>query len=319
MAGRSSSRFEVVGVQAGLEPGPKASQAELVLDARGVVGDADAGSGHRQLLLLPVERLGPTAGRGGPSLVPGELGEHLSVRGLEPRDVGLLDSLTIGAVRLEVTQVGRRRSHGHPGRRAPTPVPSEAARLLDEDAIYLRVVEGGHVAPGAGGRHEARPFRVRVVTLSDRASRAEYEDRSGPRLVELLEAHFAPTRWHLAIERSVLPDDPGALRAALVDARDAGVDVVFTTGGTGVGPRDHTPEVVLTVADRTLPGIMEHIRWRFGRDLPGARLSRSVAGVVGRTQLYALPGSPRAVEEYVGVILETLEHVARMIHAIDAH
>ena len=97
------------------------------------------------------------------------------------------------------------------------------------------------------------------------------------------------------------------------------MDAVFTTGGTGIGPRDITPDVIETMADRLIPGIMEHIRIQFGAEKPNALLSRSIAAVMGQTLVYALPGSVRAVSEYMGEILKTFEHALLMIHGIDAH
>jgi len=94
---------------------------------------------------------------------------------------------------------------------------------------------------------------------------------------------------------------------------------VITTGGTGVGPRDITPETVAGVFEKIIPGIMENIRMKFGQAKPNALLSRSVAAVGGQTQCYALPGSVRAVDEYMGEILKTLEHVIYMLHGLDVH
>ena len=95
--------------------------------------------------------------------------------------------------------------------------------------------------------------------------------------------------------------------------------MIFTTGGTGVGPRDIAPETITPLCGKLIPGIMEHIRAKFGTDNPRARLSRAIAGVAGTTQIYTLPGSVRAVEEYLPEILVTLEHVADTLHRSDAH
>jgi len=165
----------------------------------------------------------------------------------------------------------------------------------------------------------ARPLRVLVITLSDRAFAGEYEDRSGPRAAELLGEFFGPTRWHERIETRLLPDEPDGLDAALRQAVTDGVDLVFTVGSTGVGPRDIASEVVTAVCDKMLPGIMEYIRGKFGAAKPAARLSRSVAGVAGATQLYAVPGSVRAVGEYLPEILQTVEHVLFTLHGLDRH
>ncbi len=97
------------------------------------------------------------------------------------------------------------------------------------------------------------------------------------------------------------------------------MDVIFTCGSTGVGPRDIAPETVESVSEKTIPGIMENIRIKYGKDRPSVLLSRSVAAIAATTQIYTLPGSVRAVEEYLAEILKTLDHAILMIHGIDAH
>jgi molybdenum cofactor synthesis domain-containing protein len=167
--------------------------------------------------------------------------------------------------------------------------------------------------------HLPHTWRFRVITLSDRASQGEYEDRSGPRIRQLLEEHLETGRLRGEVESALLPDDPAAFRAELEAARAAGVEVVISTGGTGVGPRDLAPETVTAFCDRLIPGIPEAIRAKFGPAHPNAYLSRAVVGLAGGMVVYALPGSVRAVEEYLGEILLTLEHLLLMVRGIDAH
>lgn len=165
---------------------------------------------------------------------------------------------------------------------------------------------------------DAHPLRVHVITLSDRAARGEYEDLGGPRIQERLEQHWggAVTR---SIKRDIFPDDATRLHEALETDRLTGVHVVFTTGSTGLGTRDIAPDVVLELADRTIPGIMEHIRCKYGAEKPLALLSRSVAAVIGTTLVYTVPGSPRAVDEYLDEILRILDHVLCVIHDLRPH
>ena len=136
---------------------------------------------------------------------------------------------------------------------------------------------------------------------------------------ELVETFFAGRPERPAIANCLLPDDPEQLRQEIVRAKESGVDVLITTGGTGVGPRDVTPETVAPLCDKLIPGIMEHIRMTCGRQNPRARLSRSIAGVSGTMQIYTLPGSVRAVKEYMPTILETVEHLFDLLHARDDH
>jgi molybdenum cofactor synthesis domain-containing protein len=116
-----------------------------------------------------------------------------------------------------------------------------------------------------------------------------------------------------------LPDDPAQLRAAIQAAVAGQSDILFTTGGTGIGPRDITPDVVRPLLTREIPGIMEYIRVKSGASIPYALLSRSVAGLIGSTLVYALPGSEKAVQQYLDEILKTLEHSLRMLSGIDLH
>ena len=165
----------------------------------------------------------------------------------------------------------------------------------------------------------SRELRCLVITLSDRAARGVYADRSGPRVRELLGGFFAAQCIAATIEQRLLPDDVEQLRGEILRGIQQGIDVIFTTGGTGVGPRDITPDTVAPLCERLIPGIMEHIRAKFGGGNPRARLSRGVAGIAGKTQIYTLPGSVRAVEEYLPEILVTLEHIADVLRGVDAH
>jgi molybdenum cofactor synthesis domain-containing protein len=175
------------------------------------------------------------------------------------------------------------------------------------------------VKPGDPIVYVPRILQCRVITLSDRASQGVYTDRSGPKITQRLQEFAQSRRWRPDVSATLLPDDADMLREELVAARDAGVQVVFTTGGTGIGPRDISPEVVAGLADKIIPGVMEHIRLKYGSEKPNALLSRSIAAVLGQTLVYTLPGSVKAVDEYMGEILKTLEHSIYMLRSIDTH
>lgn len=157
-----------------------------------------------------------------------------------------------------------------------------------------------------------KPEKIQIITLSDRAYKRIYADLSGPKIKELLEAHYYGRNVEINIE--IIPDDKKMLRKALEKAVESGADAIFTTGGTGIGPRDITPEVVTEFADKLLPGIMDHIRIKYGSINPNALLSRSIAGVKEQTLIYSLPGSVRAVDEYMNEILITIDHLFKMLY-----
>lgn len=160
-------------------------------------------------------------------------------------------------------------------------------------------------------------FRIRVITLSDRAYRGSYADLSGPAVIKYVKYAMSAAGWKYEIQQDILPDDAMALRAALTASPSA--DLIITTGGTGIGPRDITPDVVRPLLTKEIPGIMEQIRVKYGMKNPKALLSRGIAGTMGNTLIYTLPGSVKAVHEYMAEIVKTLEHTFYMLYGIDTH
>ncbi|MCU0664496.1 MAG: molybdopterin-binding protein [Myxococcota bacterium] len=285
--------------------------SRVLVTNQGLQGDAHAGDWHRQVSLLAREEVEAFETRARRPIAPGEFGENLTTVGLDLDRLGLLDRLHIGEVELEITQVGKV-CHG-----SGCAIFSVAGDcIMPRKGLFARVVRTGQLHAGQEAVPLPRPLRIAVVTLSDRASAGQYEDRSGPRIAQLLEQHFEKTRWHLEVTRHLIPDDASTLEALLLQCRDSGFDAVLSTGGTGLGPRDLTPEVVLRLSERHIPGIMEAIRVKYGAVHPSALLSRSVAVTMGRTAVYTLPGSVKAASEYMEEILKTLEHLIQMIHGI---
>ncbi len=159
-----------------------------------------------------------------------------------------------------------------------------------------------------------KPEKIKIITLSDRAYMGVYKDKSGPLILERLLEHYALSKRKPEISIEVIPDDKNLLLKALKNAESEGADAVFTTGGTGIGPRDITPEAVTSFADKLLPGIMDHIRIKYGSVNPNALLSRSVAAIKQKMVIYCLPGSTKAVEEYMNEILLTIDHLFKMLY-----
>jgi molybdopterin adenylyltransferase len=153
-------------------------------------------------------------------------------------------------------------------------------------------------------------MRVAVVTISDSVSNGKSEDRSGPALV----TRCKELGWQV-VSSHVLPDDSAAIAALLKKTADAnGADVILTTGGTGVGPRDVTPEATLAVIERLIPGFGEHMRTEGAKKTPRAILSRAVAGIRATTIIINLPGSPRGAVESLDAIAEFLPHAVSILH-----
>lgn len=149
-----------------------------------------------------------------------------------------------------------------------------------------------------GGAH-----RALVVTVSDRASAGVYEDETGPAVAALL----AASGYEVAGTR-VVPDERPDIEAALTRAADEDIALVLTCGGTGLSPRDVTPEATEAVCERRVPGLPEAMRAASARITDRAWLSRATAGIVGRTLVVNLPGSPRAATENLEAVLGPLGH-----------
>ena len=161
-------------------------------------------------------------------------------------------------------------------------------------------------------------FEVLIITLSDRAHKGEYKDLSGPRIKERLEEFFEASNWDSEIRIILIPDDADSLKDLILEASEFS-NLVFTTGGTGIGPRDITVETVKPLLDKEIPGVMEFIRIKYGAEKPNALLSRGIAGVMGKALIYTLPGSLKAVDEYMSEIVKTLKHTVLMQYGIDTH
>ncbi len=284
---------------------------EAEIYEHGIRGDAHSGDWHRQISLLGRPSISRFEQRMDRKIGPGEFGENITVEGLDLNEVAVLDRFSIGEVELEITQIGKS-CHGD-----DCAIFREVGKcVMPQEGLFARVIREGRIRRGQEMSYRPKDFTVRVLTVSDRVSKGVYADRSGPRVLELVEAAFAVRRYHLKTEYETVPDDQAAIERALRAAVEAGEDVIICTGGTGIGPRDVSPEAVTAVAEKIVPGIMDHVRLSAGAKNPNALLSRSLCAVSGKSLIYALPGSVKAVEEYLGEIFKSLDHSIAMLHGI---
>ena len=152
-------------------------------------------------------------------------------------------------------------------------------------------------------------LRFAILTISDRSSRGEREDASGPALARLIE-----TQGWSVIEQGILPDEQTAIREQLLSWTDRGnLDVVLTTGGTGFAPRDVTPEATRSVIERETPGLAEAMRAASLKVTPHAMLSRIVTGIRKQTLIINLPGSPKGAVENLQVVIPVLPHAVQLL------
>ena len=273
----------------------------------GIENDAHAGSWHRQVSLLSGDRVDEFNRKCGAGVADGAFGENILVDGIDLKRLPVGTVLQSGTVVLRLTQIGKE-CHSDCAIRRRT-----GDCIMPREGVFAEVLEGGEIRAGdvitACLPDPGRPFRAAVITLSDRASRGERADESGPAAVQMLEE-----AGYEIIETVLLPDEPEQLKKALcrlADQRQA--DLILTSGGTGFSSRDRTPEATLAVADRNAPGIAEYIRMRSMEITDRAMLSRGVSVIRGSTLIVNLPGSPKAVRESLGMILNALDHGLKVL------
>ncbi len=309
------STVKIVSVNTSSEKGTVKKPVDAItINHKGVVNDAHAGDWHRQVSLLGMESYRKMeAKKEGTKLDIGVFAENITTEGLILHETNIMDRFVNENVELEVTQIGKQCHNG-----------CEIMKLIGDcvmpiEGIFARVIKGGDIKPGETFEYKPRVVKALVITLSDRAYKGVYEDKSGPLATKLLGQFFDSYKRHHNIENIVLPDDEKMLQETLTNAKSKKYDIIITTGGTGIGKRDITPDVVKPFFDKEIPGIMDHIRLKYGAEKPNALISRSIAGVMDETLVYVLPGSVKAVNEYLGEINLTIEHSLRMIHGVDMH
>ena len=257
----------------------------------GIETDAHGGNWHRQVSLLSAEKIENF--RKKIWVDYGAFGENLVVEGYDFRNLPVTSRFAIGDVVLEMTQIGKE---------------------CHNDCV---IKQGGEIHVGDEVTllppPENPPLRAAVITLSDKGSRGEREDKSGPLIVEMLTA-----AGYQVEETMILPDEAKALKAQLIRLADGRqVNLILTTGGTGFAPRDITPEATYAVADRNAPGIAEAMRYHSLSITPRGMLSRAASVLRGKTLIVNLPGSPKAVKENLEYILPSLEHGVRIAAGLD--
>lgn len=158
-------------------------------------------------------------------------------------------------------------------------------------------------------------IRAAILTVSDAGSRGERADTSGPAIRAMIEGAGG-----MVTETAMIPDERDAIADTLRGWCDGGqIDLILTTGGTGLAARDVTPEATLDVAERLVPGIAEAMRAEGMRHTPKAMLSRSVAVVRGRTLIINLPGSEKGVRESLAAVIDVLAHAVDLLRGVTEH
>ncbi len=288
------------------------AQSVTVLVGHGVEGDAHAGDRHRQISLLAHADVEFMRAKG-LDLKPGAFGENLVVDGLNCDGLGVGSQLRIGPVLLELTQIGKV-CHTR------CAIDDSAGdSIMPRKGLFARVLEGGVMHSGLPVvvvyKVARSTIQAAVVTVSDRCAAGAMRDTAGPAVAELLGRELAA---RIAWTR-VVPDETNEIAAELKELCDRRIDLVFTTGGTGISHRDVTPEATRTVIDRELPGLAEAMRAASAQKTPNALLSRAIAGVRHETLIVNLPGSLKGATENLRAILPALPHAVKLLRGETAH
>ena len=281
-----------------------------IIENFGLKDDAHAGS-IRQVSLLSAERvkeaekkLKESSVESAIKLTPGIFGENILAEGIDFKSYPLGTVFEIGECRLALTQIGKKCHSGC------TVQNLTGKCIMPTEGVFAKVLKGGTVKVGDDIKvAEKRMFTAAVLIASDRSARGEREDKSGVLAKEILE-----NADYLVLDYKVLPDDRQELENKLKSLCDeTKPDVVFTSGGTGLSPRDCMPEATLSVAEKNVPGIAEAIRAYSMTITKKAMLSRAVSVMRGKTLIINLPGSPKAVKECLEYVLPVLEHGIEII------
>ncbi len=273
----------------------------VLLEDWGIEGDAHGGKWHRQVSLLSFEKIEDFRAKGA-DVDFGAFGENLVVEGFDLRKIPVGSRFQIGDALLELTQIGKE-CHSH-----CAIFHAVGDCIMPREGVFTKVLKGGSIKVGDEIQllplPDDRPFTAAIVTLSDKGSQGEREDKSGPAIQEILEKE-----GYSVIETLLLPDGIQPLASQLSRLADQRqVNVIFTTGGTGFSERDLTPEATIQVCDRMANGIAEAMR-QYSLTITGrAMLSRAVSGIRKKTLIVNLPGSPKAVKESLEYILPQLDH-----------
>lgn len=267
----------------------------------GIVGDAHGGKWHRQISLLSFDKIEDFK-RKSADIDFGAFGENLVVEGFDFRNLPVGTRLQCNDVILEMTQIGKE-CHTH-----CQIYYKMGDCIMPREGVFAKVIQEGTIAVGDEmimlEPRQDRPFQAAVITLSDKGFKGEREDKSGPLLESILEE-----QGYEVVESIILPDEQPRIEKELIRLSDGRqLDLILTTGGTGLSNRDVTPEATLAVATRNVPGIAEAIRAYSMSITKRAMLSRGASVVRNNTLIINLPGSPKAVKESMDVISSELSH-----------
>ena len=308
-----SDKIKILSVNISEKKGTvKIPQKSIELNEHGVKGDAHSGKWHRQVSLLAKESIDKFSRESGRQIKYGEFAENITTEGILLHKLNPMDLLMNEEIELMVTQIGKK-CHGD-----NCNIFKEVGNcVMPKEGIFAKVIKGGKVKKGDTFKLVQKVIKCAIIVLSDRASIGEYKDKSGTLLKIELEKFFQSIKYPVNTIINVIPDEEQILRETVYDLLNNGIDIIFTSGGTGIGPRDITPEVIDPILEKEIPGIMDAVRLKFGTNYPNSLISRSKAGIVKQTLVFTLPGSPKAVIEYFNELKKLIYHLLLMVRGLN--
>lgn len=308
-------KMKVVSVNISTAKGTiKTPVPEITINHQGIAEDAHSGSWHRQVSILGTNSIERFAVQMGRELSAGEFAENITMENFDWQDAMVGDKIQINEVELEVSQIGKS-CHGD-----GCAIYREVGKcVMPKEGIFCHVLNGGKITAGDEAIYTKIVNSFLILTISDRAFCGTYLDLSGPIIAEQIKNCLNKKRWRLNLQEKIVPDQKEAIAQELQLAIQNGYAAIFTTGGTGLGSRDITPEVVDNLEGKEINGIMDFIRHKYGEKNPNALLSRSVAKLCQKTLVFTLPGSQKACTEYMQEITKLLEHALFMVKNVDLH
>ena len=271
-----------------------------VIEDYGFENDAHAGKWHRQVSLLSRDSVEDfEAKKDGVKIAQGAFGENILVTGMDLAKLPIGTILVSGDVRLEISQIGKECHHGCDIRK------TMGDCIMPREGIFAKVLSGGTLARGDEIEIESYPpYKLGIITVSDKGYAGKRKDESGDEIEKI----FRDKGFDIGA-RTIVPDERGEISEAIKNfTDDLGLDLILTTGGTGLSPRDITPEATLDVIDKNVPGIAEAMRLYSSKFTNRAMLSRAVSGIRGSSLIINLPGSVKAVRENIEAFEDSLDH-----------
>lgn len=270
----------------------------------GIKGDAHAGKWHRQVSLLAIESIQKMQEKG-LDVKSGDFAENITTEGIDLLSFPVGNKIRINNIEFIISQIGKICHH-------KCAVYYHAGEcVMPKEGIFAVVRGEGEIKVGDEVEDLGKEgFSVGIITLSDRASKGEYEDLTGPAIEKYISENLKTS----FIRREIIADDKKKLELNLKDFADTQkLDLIITNGSTGISPRDIAPDVTMEVLEKRLPGFEEAMRAESFKITKSAIVSRAVCGTRQSSLIINLPGSPKGAIENLAVIMPAIEHTIKKL------